>query len=47
MTREQLIASLTPGWHRTVLESIALRGRVDIRDISEPYRQKAIDLAME
>lgn len=32
--------------HAIVLQHIAALGRVDIRQISESYRQKAIDLGM-
>lgn len=38
---------MTIFWRRRVLEHLADVGSVDLRKISEPMRQRLIDLAME
>ena len=38
---------MTVFWRKRVLEHIAEVGKLDLRRISEPMRQRLIDLAME
>lgn len=38
---------MTVFWRKRILEHLATVGTVDLRRISEPMRQRLIDLAME
>lgn len=43
---DQMSLSVNRGMHKAILQQLAVGGELDLRHVSEPLRQRLIDLAM-